>query len=140
MVSGCGALLRVVAVLAACLFALSEAGVLHAQGHRSKVPLVGKLSSGSQQQAYSGKIQSLNLKEKILNVTSRHGRQTEIFRVKKNVRVENVTGSRMNLTDLTPGMSVLIYFDQKSGALRVKNIVILSSGKSQGKGRPAPST
>lgn len=128
------------AVLATCLFALAQAGALHAQGRRSKVPIVGKLSSGSQQQAYSGKIESLNLKEKILNVTSRHGRQSEIFRVKKKVRIENLAGSRMDLAELTPGMTVLIYFAQKSGDLQVKNIVVLSSGKSHRKGKPAPSS
>ena len=41
---------------------------------------------------------------------------------------------------LTPGTAVLIYFDQKSGERSIKNIVVLSSGKEQAKGKPAPSS
>ena len=129
-----------VALLAACLFALSQAGPLRAQQRGSKVPLVSKLSSKHRQQAYSGKVQSLDLKQKILNVTALHGQEREIFPIKKNVRVESLDGGRMKLSALTHGMTVLIYYDQKSGARTVKNIVVLSSGKSQEKGKLAPSS
>lgn len=127
-------------LLAACVLAISQVGPLRAQQHRSKVPIVGKLRSGNGQQAYSGKVQSLDLKQKVLNVNSLHGQQSEIFPVKKNVRVEGLNGEKMKLTELAPGMTVLIYFDQKSGERRVKNIIVLSSGESQGKGKPVPSS
>ena len=134
-------LLRALTVLlAACAFAFSQALPLRAQEHRSKVPVVGKLGSRNSQQAYSGKVQSLDLKQKVLNVNSLHGQQSEIFPIKKNVRVEGVNGEKMKLTELVPGMAVLIYFDQKSGERTVKNIIVLNSGKSQGKGKPAPSS
>lgn len=129
-----------VALFAASAFVFSQAALLHAQQHRNKVPIVSKLSSGNRQQAYSGKVQSLDLKQKILNVSSLHGQESEIFPIKKNVRVENLVGGRMKLSALTPGMTVLIYYDQKSGERNVKNIIILSSGKRQGKGKPAPSS
>jgi hypothetical protein len=97
------------------LFGLSQAAPLYAQQGRSKVPIVGKLSSGNRQQAYSGKVRSLDLKRKILNVNSLHGQDSEIFPIKKNVRVENLGGGKMKLDALTPGTTVLIYYNQKSG-------------------------
>lgn len=127
-------------LLAGCFLVLSLAASLHGQENTSKIPVVGKLSSGNHQQAYSGKIQSLDLKQKILNVTSLHGQDSEIFPIKKNVKVESLGGGRLNLAALTPGTSVLIYYDQKSGERTVKNIVVLSSGKTQEKGKPAPSS
>ena len=127
------------ALLAACAFIFCQALPLHAQEQKSKLPIVGKLSSGNRQQAYSGKIQSLDVKEKILNVDSLHGQDTEIFPFKKNVRIESVNGNKMSLAELTPGASVLIYFNQKSGERKISHIVVLSTGKKQAKGKPAPS-
>jgi hypothetical protein len=127
-------------LLAACAFVLFPAATLHAQQHKSKVPIVGKLGSGNRQRAYSGKVESLDMKQMILNVNALHGRDTEIFPFKKNVRVESVNGKKMALRSLKPGSTVLIYFDQKSGARTIKNIVVLSSGKEQAKGKLAPSS
>jgi len=130
----------VAALLVVCVYALCQAPLLHAQSHKSKVPIVGKLTSTNSRQAYSGKVQSVDLKQKILNVNSLHGRQSEIFPIKKNVRVESLNGDRMNLKALKPGTTVLIYFNQKSGERTIRNIVILSSSKEQSKGKPAPSS
>ena len=133
-------LLRISAALGACVLLFCQVAPLQAQQQKSKLPIVGKLATGNHQQAYSGKIQSLNMKEKILNVNSLHGQDTEIFPVKKNMRVEGINGNKLDLSALTPGATVLIYFDQKSGERTIKNIVVLSSGKEQAKGGPAPSS
>jgi hypothetical protein len=138
--AGRSSLRTLASLLAAGLFASCQAAPLHAQEHKSKVPIVGKLTGGSHQQAYSGKVQSLDMKQRILNVNPLHGRNSEIFPFKKNVRIENLNGGRMNLSALTPGTAVLIYFDQKSGERTIKNIVVLSSGKEQARGKPAPSS
>jgi hypothetical protein len=136
-----GLSLRTLAILlAACAPALFLAVSLHAQQHKSKVPIVGKLGAGNHQQAYSGKVQSLDMKQKILNVNSLQGQDTEIFPFKKNVRIEGLNGKRLDLRALKPGATVLIYFDQKSGERTIKNIVILSSGKEQAKDKPAHSS
>lgn len=134
---GLGALL---ALLAACTFIFCQALPLHAQEQKTKIPIVSKLTSGKRQQAFSGTIESLDLKQKILNVHSLHGHNTAIFPFKKNVRIEGVGGNRMNVADLAPGMSILIYFNQKSGERKIRNIIVLSSGKKQTKGKPAPSS
>ena len=75
-----------------------------------------------------------------MNVNSLHGRESEIFPFKKNVRVESLNGDKMNLKSLKPGTTVLIYFNQKSGERTIRNIVVLSSGEGQAKGKPAPSS
>lgn len=130
----------VIVLLTACLLAFFQAVPLRAQDGKSKLPVIGKLTSGNQQQAFTGKIQSLDLKQKVLNVNSLHGQQSEIFPVKKNVRVQAVDGHRMSLTELVPGMTVLIYFHQKSGERTIKNIIVLSSSKAQGKAKQAHSS
>lgn len=133
--------MRTLAVLgAAFAFVFCQAAPLHAQQRKSKVPIVGKFSSSPRQQAYSGRVQSLDLKQKILNVNALHGRGSEIFPFKKNVKVESVNGKKMKMKALTPGATVLIYFDQKSGERTIKNIVVLSAGKEQAKGKPEPSS
>jgi hypothetical protein len=116
------------------------AAPIFAQEHKSKVPIVGKLTSGNQEEAYSGKVQSLDLKQQILSVNSLRGRDSEIFPVKKNVRVEGINGNKMKLSALTPGTTVLIYYDQKAGERTVKDIVVLSPGETQEKTKSAPSS
>jgi hypothetical protein len=148
--SGCGegfsaialrfSLRIVAALLGACWFIFIQGAPLHAQDHKGKVPIVGRLSSGNRQAAYSGKIRSLDMKQGILNVNALEGPNTEIFPFKKNVHIENLNGGRMDLSALTPGTAVLIYFNQKSGERTIKNIVVLSSGKEQEKGKSAPSS
>jgi|GEM_PF-1810684 hypothetical protein len=128
------------AVLLTCLLACCMAAPIFAQEHKSKVPIVGKLTSGNQEEAYSGKVQSLDLKQQILSVNSLRGRDSEIFPVKKNVRVEGINGNKMKLSALTPGTTVLIYYDQKAGERTVKNIVVLSPGETQEKTKSAPSS
>jgi 3-dehydroquinate synthase class II len=127
-------------LLAACVLTLFPAAPAHAQQHKSKVPIVGKFGSGKRQQAYSGRVRSLDMKQMILNVNALHGRDSEIFPFKKNVKVEGVNGKKMDLSSLRPGSTVLIYFDQKSGERTIRNIVVLSSGKKQAKGKQKPSS
>lgn len=128
------------ALLSACLSLAISAAPAHAQEHRSKVPIVSKLTTINRPAAYSGKIQSLDKKQGIMNVNPIEGRGSEIFPFKKNVRIENLNGGRMALSALIPGTAVLIYFDQKSGERTIKNIVVLSSGKEQAKDKPTPAS
>lgn len=126
--------------LAACLFAFFQAVPLRGQSSKSKLPIFGKLTSHNHQQAFTGKVQSLDLKQRVLSVNSLHGQDDEIFPVKKTVHVEAINGHKMNLTELAPGMTVLIYFDQNSGKRTVKDIIVLSSSKNRGKGKQVHST
>jgi len=135
-----GGIRAFLALLAAVTFIFCQALPLRAQDQSPRIPIVSKLKSGKRQQAFSGTIQSLDMKQRILNVNSLHGHDTAIFPFKKNVRIENLNGNRMDVAKLTPGMSILIYFDQRSGERKIRNIIVLSSGKKQAKGKPAPSS
>ena len=135
-------LTAVAALLGVCLFLFFQAVPLHAQERKNKVPIVGKLATSNRPAAYSGKIESLDVKHGIMNVNPIEGRNSEIFPFKKNVRIENLNGGRMELNALTPGTAVLIYFDQKSGERNIKNIVVLGSGKEkeQAGDKPTPAS
>jgi hypothetical protein len=83
----------------------------HAQEGKPKLPV--KITSGSGRQAFTGKVQSLDLKRKILNLNTVQGEDTEIFAVNKGVRVASADGEKLKLKSLLPGTNVLIYFEQK---------------------------
>jgi len=119
----------------ACFVAFVQASPVRAQQHKSKIPIIGKMNSN--RQAYSGTIQFLDLKQKILSVNSRQGRDTEIFPLRKDIHVEAVDGKKMKLKVLTPGTSVLIYYEEKGGERLVKNIIVLDSGKRESQHAPA---
>jgi hypothetical protein len=127
-------------VVTACCFAFICAVPAHAQEHKSKVPIIGKKTSNPHRQAYSGKVQSLDLKQKVLSVNSQQGRDTEFFPLRKDVRVEGLNGKKMKLKTLTPGTSVLIYYEEKGGERTVKNIIVLETDKDRAATKHAPST
>jgi hypothetical protein len=120
----------------ACFVAFVQAAPIRAQQHKSKIPIVGKITAGSNRQAYSGTIQSVDLKQKVLSVNSRQGRDTVIFPLRKDIHVEAVNGKKMKLKALTRGMSVLIYYEEKGGGRLVKSIIVLESGKRESQHTP----
>jgi len=126
-----------IGIVAACLLALVQAAPLSAQQHKSKIPIVGKISPFPGRQAYSGTVQYLDMKQKVLNVNSLHGKDTEIFPVKKDIHVKSLNGKKLELEALTPGTSVLIYYKEKGGEREVENIIVLESGKKGSKQAPA---
>ncbi len=121
-----GRLVRVsLMILALCLCATSLAS---AQGQERKrhVPGLDKISGGSTNQAFSGIVQSLDMKRSILNVNTVQGGVTEIFPIKKGMHVESADGDKLKLAELKPGTNVLIYYSQKGDRRTVKQIVVLA--------------
>jgi hypothetical protein len=108
-----------------------------AQDGKSKLPV--KITSGSGRQAFSGKVQSLDMKRKILNVNTVQGQDTEIFEVNKGVRVASAGGEKLKLKSLLPGTNVLIYFEQKGDQRTVKEIIVLAAGAAEEKKVSPPS-
>jgi hypothetical protein len=106
--------------------------------HKSKVPGIDKITSGSSRLAFSGNIQSFDEKRELLSVNTVQGGTTEVFPIKKGVRVSGANGAKLTLDTLRPGANVLVYYEQKSEKRTVTEIVVLSSGASQGKNKPAP--
>ena len=125
-------LTRLVCVmLVALVFCLCGANLGKAQGQERKrhVPGLDKISGGSTNQAFSGIVQSLDMKRSILNVNTVQGGVTEIFPIKKGMKVENAEGDKRKLEDLKPGTNVLIYYSQKGDRRSVKQIVVLAAEK-----------
>lgn len=105
---------------------------------RRKVPVLDKITSGPSRQAFSGKVQSLDLERNLLNVNTVQGGNTEIFPVKKGVRVALADGGKLKLTALTPGTNVIIYYEQKGDRRTVKEIVVLMASPSEEKKKTPP--
>jgi len=119
------------------LAALAGISLLCAQADRKrKVPVLDKLTAGPNRQAFSGKVQSLDLTRAVLNVDAVNGGGPEIFPVRKGVKVMTAEGGKLKLEGLTPGTSVIIYYDQKSSRREVKEIVVL--GNEAGKSKTEP--
>ena len=110
----------------------------HAQKKRSKVPVLGKLGGGSAQ-AFSGKLESLDKERNLLKVNTVQGDHTEIFQVKKGVSVYTAGGDKLELSELTPGTNVLVYFELKDEHRTVKEIVVLANAPAEEKKSPPPS-
>ena len=106
--------------------------------HKGKVPGLDKITSGPSRLAFSGNVQSLDEKREILNVNTVQGGTTEVFPVKKGVRVSAANGSKLKLEALKPGTNVIVYYEQKGEKRAVKEIIVLSSGTGQQKNKPAP--
>ena len=109
-------------------------GAARAQEERKhKMPGLDKLTSGAEHQAFSGTIQSLDLQHSILNVNTVKGGNTEVFPVKKSVHVESAGGGRLRLSELAPGTSVIVYYDQRGEHRNVRDIIVLQSASSKEK-------
>jgi hypothetical protein len=94
---------------------------------RSRVPVLGKIAGGSSHQAFSGKVQSVDLKRNLLRVDTVEGGATEFFPIKKNVPVSVPGGKRVKVEDLVPGTNILVYYDQKEDRRTVSQIVVLTA-------------
>ena len=92
--------------------------------HKSKLP---GLTAGPSRLAFSGNVQSLDRERDILNVGTVQGGTTEVFPVRKGIRVSAANGSKLKLDALKPGTNVIVYYEQKGEKRTVKEIVVLSS-------------
>jgi hypothetical protein len=128
-------------VLVLALAALCALGAFAGQEERKhKVPVINKITSGPNQQAFSGTVQSLDLKRALLNVNTVQGGNTEIFPIRKGTHVSTADGGKLKLATLTPGTNVLIYYEQKGDRRTVKDIVVLGEAPAkQDKKSPPPS-
>ncbi len=106
---------------------------------KHKVPVVDRITAGMGRQAFSGKVESVDLGRKLLNVNTVQGGNTEVFPVTKGVRVTTANGEKLKVKSLEPGTNVIIYYEQKGDRRTVKEIVVLAAGPAQGKKSPPPS-
>jgi hypothetical protein len=109
------------------LLLLLSVAPLHAQDeHKRKLPVIDKITSSNGQEAFTGSVQSLDLKTSLLLVHNTRDNSDEYFPVKKTVHVATADGQRATLDRLKPGASVLVYYEQKGDHRSVKEIVVLA--------------
>jgi hypothetical protein len=125
--------------LAVALLGLPLRSTLKAQEERkSHVPVIDKITSGGPtQQAFSGIVKSVDLRGEVLNVDNINGKSTEVFPVKKKVHVVTADGDKLGLSNLRPGINVLVYYDQKGDHRTVTRIVVLAGGPPKKKTPPS---
>jgi hypothetical protein len=128
-------------ILAVAFIAVLAVHPLHAQEERrhKKVPGLDRITSGADHQAFSGTVQSLDLRHSILNVSTVQGGNTEVFPIKKGVHVETAKGGKLKLDELLPGTSVIIYYEQRGDRRNVREIVVLQSASAKDKKTPPSS-
>jgi hypothetical protein len=111
-----------------CAALLLVCGLASAQRNTlDKMPVVDKVTNPSTHEAFTGTVQSLDEKQKILNVNSVEGGITEIFPIKKGTAVIGSGGARLKLTDLKPGTSVIVYYEQRTDRISVQHIDVISA-------------
>jgi hypothetical protein len=122
-----GAALAIALLVLTCL-GLTMARPTRAQDERhSKVPVVSKITSGANRQAFSGRVKSVDLKRELLSVGTVEGSATEFFPIKKNVSVESANGTKLKVKELTPGTNVIVYYDVKEDRRTVSDIMVLGA-------------
>lgn len=115
-------------VAAVFIICLLSCGLAHAQrGGLDKMPVVDKITNPSSHQAFTGTVQSIDEKQKILNVNSVEGGDTEIFPIKKSTSVIGSGGTRLKLANLTPGTSVIVYYEQRTDHRSVERVEIIGA-------------
>jgi len=95
---------------------------------RSKVPVIGKIAGGSTRQAFSGKVESVDLKRKLLSVQTVEGGATEFFPIKKNVAVATAGGEKLKVQELSPGTNIIVYYEVREDRRSVSEIMVLGPG------------
>ena len=117
------------------------AGTISAEAQderRSRVPALGKIAGGPSRQAFSGKVQSVDLKRNLLKVDTVEGGVTEIFPLKKRTPVSMADGTRIELQKLAPGTSVIVYYQQGNDRRTVTEIVVLAASAGEDKKEKSP--
>jgi len=105
---------------------------------KRKIPVVDKIGSGVNHQAFSGKVETLDIGRHVLEVNASEGKTMEIFPVKNTVQVTTADGGRIKLKELTPGTNVIVYYQQKGDQRTVKEIVVLATSPEEKKPKSPP--
>jgi hypothetical protein len=95
--------------------------------HRNKLPGLDKITSGGPtRQAFTGKVKSFDRKHDVLSLNTVEGADTEIFPLKKKVKVTSANGKKLKLAALKPGASVTVFYELRSDRRTVEQIIVLS--------------
>jgi|GEM_PF-4183648 len=92
-----------------------------------KVPIVQKKKqSQKNEQTFVGKIKSVDVKNRVLVLTTTEGDQEETFNYKKGVRITSVhKAGGLKVTDLVAGMLVTLYMKSSKSSSEVYEILVM---------------
>ncbi len=91
-----------------------------------RIPVPTKKTMGGARRAFSGKIETLDLKRKVLIVGTVEGGGTEIFPIKKGISVSGAKGKKLKIEELSPGTNIIVYYDFRDGRRTVNEIMVLA--------------
>ena len=132
-----GVMLSLLACLGAFIQFPSMSFAQQELGSRSKLPVINRITSnGPTRSAFTGSVESLDPKLKILDVSSAHGRSTALFPLSKKTKISSLTGQRLKLASLTPGTTVIVYYEQNAARRTVQQVIVLGSDAPQIKKNP----
>jgi hypothetical protein len=119
------------------------APILAAQGPQEdepmgRIPLPTKKTLTGAHRAFSGKVETLDLKRKILIVGTVEGSATEIFPIKKGTSVSGAKGKKLKLEELAPGTNIIVYYDYRDGRRSVNEITVLAVNPPQEEKKESP--
>ena len=128
------------ALLAGALFmaAMASLTARPQEEHKHKVPMIDKITSGTDREAFSGLVQSLDLKDSLLVIHNTRDDTDEYFPFKKTVSVATASGKYLTLDSVKPGQNVLVYYEQKNNKRTVKEIVLLENAPAPKPAAPEP--
>lgn len=93
---------------------------------RKKLPGLSKIeSNGPTKGVFTGGVQALDSRSKVLEVSSANGASTAIFPITKKVRVSSIGGQKLKLAALTPGTNVIVHYRQQGGRRTVQEIIVV---------------
>jgi hypothetical protein len=104
----------------------------------ARTPMLSKKTMGGTRRAFSGKIETLDLKRKVLTVSTVEGGATEIFPVKKGISVSGARGKKLKIEELAPGTNVIVYYDYRDGRRTISEIMVLAVSPSQDEKKKSP--
>jgi len=90
------------------------------------MPVIDKITSAAEHQAFSGIVQSFDGKHNTLSVSSVEGGATETFPLKKGSHAYTPDGGRIKVNDLAPGTNVIVYYDLHADRRNVSRIEVLT--------------
>ncbi|MGH9396985.1 MAG: hypothetical protein ACRD18_09075 [Terriglobia bacterium] len=107
---------------------------------RKKLPGLSKIeSTGPTKGVFTGGVQTMDSRSKVLEVSSADGANSAIFPITKKVRVSSIEGHKLKLAALTPGTNVIVHYQQQGGRRTVQEIIVLTKAPPSGKKGHSPS-
>ncbi|MGH9406124.1 MAG: hypothetical protein ACRD3D_09865 [Terriglobia bacterium] len=103
-------------------------------------PVINKItSSGTTKGAFTGIVQTLDTKGRVLEVASVNGADTALFPLTKKVKVSSIEGRKLKLASVMPGANVIVTYEQQGARRTVQEITVVEEAPKVAKKKPSSS-